>query len=90
VWIVSKAGTGAMSLVTANLPLGIAVDPSTELVYWTDAGSGTVMKMSAVDAGAPITIASGQSNPTGIVLDSTYVYWTNAVATTGSIMRMTK
>jgi hypothetical protein len=90
VWMVSKAGTNAVSMTAANTPLGIAVDPSTGFVYWTDAGDGTVMKMSTGDAGGPITIASAQSNPTGIVLDSTYVYWTNAVATTGSVMRMTK
>jgi hypothetical protein len=90
VWKVPKGGTGAATLMTtANSPVGIAVDPSTSFVYWTDAGDGTVMKMSTGDAGAPVTLASAQSNPTGIVLDSTYVYWTNAVAS-GSVMRALK
>jgi sugar lactone lactonase YvrE len=76
-------------MTAANSPVGIAVDPSTEFVYWTDVGNSTVTKMSTGDAGAPITVAAAQSNPTSLVLDGTYVYWTNAVAN-GSVLRLTK
>ncbi len=89
VWMVSKTGTSSTLLASANEPVGVAVDPSTATVYFTDIGNGTVSKVSAGEGGAPLLVATGQSVPTGIVVGSAYVYWTNAVAG-GTVMRMTK
>jgi cysteine-rich repeat protein len=57
-----------------NTPLDIAVD-STH-VYWTNSGSGAVMKV-PLGGGAPAVLAAGQNSPQGIAVDSTHVYWVN-------------
>jgi hypothetical protein len=90
IWTVPKAAGPASQMAAASAPCGIAYDAATSFVYWTDTENSTVMKMITGDGGSPVTVASGQNNPTDLVLDSTYVYWTNAIATSGSIMRMLK
>jgi hypothetical protein len=90
IWRVPKAAGPASQMALASAPYGLACDAVTSFVYWTDTENSTVMKMTTVDGGSPVTVASGQNNPTEIVLDSTYVYWTNAIAASGSIMRALK
>ena len=55
-------------------PLEIAIDSTN--AYWTNQGSGTVMKGS-VGGGTPAPLAANQSSPHGIAVDATSVYWTN-------------
>ena len=57
-----------------NTPYDIAVDGTS--VYWTDPGSGTVMKV-PLGGGSPTTLASGLPGPGRIAVDGTSVYWTD-------------
>jgi len=41
-----------------------------------------------IAGGSPITIATGQTGPFGVAVDSAYVYWTNQ--TGGTVMRVVK
>jgi hypothetical protein len=92
--------SSAITIATGQSnPQGIAVDSSGN-VYWTNYGGGTVMEESAprisltgsipypvmTTTGSPVQIASGQSNPQDIVVDSSgNVYWTNGG---GSVMKL--
>ncbi len=54
-------------------PEGIAVDAD---VYWTNFGDGTVMKCASSGCGgSPIKFASGMTDPTGVALSTTELYW---------------
>jgi hypothetical protein len=55
--------------------LGYLVTDSTNL-YWVDSSGGVVQEVSS-QGGAALTLASGQSQPTGIACGEGYVFWTN-------------
>ena len=68
----SGNGSGLVTLACGqNYPEGIAVDSTS--VYWTDWGSGNVMKV-PVNGGTPVTLATGLG-PVGITVNATNVYW---------------
>jgi Domain of unknown function (DUF5050) len=73
----------AVGLVT---PSGIAVD-STD-VYFTDYGSGAVLRVSKA-GGAVVTLASCEPSPSGIAVDNANVYFTDNTAN-GSVMKIAK
>lgn len=67
---------------------GMAADASN--LYWADGGNGTIRRAPLGDpVQAPITLASGQSAPSGVALDADHVYWTTH-ATDGQILALAK
>lgn len=89
---VSKAlldGSGITRLASDQLsPEDIAVAPSG--IYWLNGGvnatPGSIMKLTGTSL---TTLAGGQREPGGLVLDATYAYWgTSDSDSTGSIKRV--
>ena len=69
---VSKSGGTISTLVSPINIVDMVADET--FVYWTDNKAATVMKV-PVTGGAAIAIAQGQAEPTGIAVNSSYVYW---------------
>ena len=68
----SAPGSGLVTLTCGQVyPQGIAVDSTN--VYWTDWGSGAVMKV-PVAGGVPTTLATSLA-PFGITVNGGNVYW---------------
>jgi hypothetical protein len=102
--IMMAAATGPVAttvLATGqNYPAGLAIDATG--LYWSNSGAtgtdGLVVKCSIRFCGrssldpsiieTPTQLAMGQSNPLGVALDATNVYWANSgTGTNGQIMK---
>jgi sugar lactone lactonase YvrE len=81
---IALSGGTPTTLASGQSPIGIAVDSAS--VYWAN-GSGTVMKV-PLGGGTPTTLARGQDWPECVIVDSTYVYWTDA--NSGTVMKAAK
>jgi hypothetical protein len=87
---------GATTLVASGLgsagvgPFGLAVDATH--AYWTINNTNSPVMRVALSGGTPATLASGQSYPQYMAIDSTNVYFTtlgpNANPSLGSLMRV--
>jgi Domain of unknown function (DUF5050) len=81
------AASGVVTLASGLTdPYDLAVGASS--VFWSDPAANTISSVSLADCSVTV-IASGQDNPVGVTLDSTYVYWTNGDEgdSSGSIVR---
>ncbi len=65
-----------------DYPTWIAVSDTG--VYWVDEGSGTVMGM-LQDGGNLITLASGQAQPTEVMVNASSVFWSSDFSSTFTI-----
>jgi hypothetical protein len=45
-------------------------------LYWANTGAGTIVEAD-LDGSNPQVIATGQSGPIGVAVDSTHLYWAN-------------
>jgi hypothetical protein len=70
------------------VPVQLAVD--TNNLYWANTAGAAIMTLptTAIQTGAPATLASGAGEPTGIAVDATAVYWINSEANT--VMKLMK
>lgn len=73
-----------VALVSGENPSGLAADGT--YVYWTDYLSGLVRRI-AVGGGTAETIASAQSSPSSLTVDSTSAYWLNT-GNAGGVMKV--
>jgi hypothetical protein len=71
-------------------PCGIAVDE--RYVYWTNRGSGTVMRVPK-GGGSALVLAKAQANPHSLLLEGESLFWINwseGDHTTGAVMTMAR
>ena len=84
--VAQGASLSTLAQLTQSVPEFIAIDATS--VYFTATLGGRVVKV-PIGGGAPVVLAAGQSEPTGIVVDAANVYWTNQASNSGnSIMKV--
>jgi len=66
-------GANVSMFATGSVPLALASDST--FLYWTNMGSGTVVKAKLDGSGTPITLAPAGTAAYGIAVDSRNVYW---------------
>jgi CUB/sushi domain-containing protein len=82
----STSGGAVTPLATSVLEWGVATDGS--YVYYATSTSPNAMMKVPVNGGSSTLLASGQSSPVFIKVDSTSLYWTNE-ADPGQVMKVT-
>ena len=80
---INKATPSSMTAIATGLsnPYGVAVDgPTSPLVYWADNGTGSndgaIGRVSALGTGQ-VNLATSLSDPSGIAVNASYVFWTD-------------
>jgi hypothetical protein len=81
--VIAGATLSTLAVFPQSVPEMIAVDATS--VYVAGIGSGAVVKVPSA-GGLPVTLACGQSQPSGIAVDGQRVYWTNQGVGDGSVM----
>src|SRR4051794_34779246 len=58
-------------------PLGVAIDPAANRIYWADQTAGTIRVANLDGSGAPLTLFSGEDYPGGVQIDpaANKIYW---------------
>jgi hypothetical protein len=74
VGLLSVPIAGGASTLVSSVPAGAMVLDETNF-YFTSS-NGSIVKLPRA-GGAPVTLATGDYDPTGIAVDGAYVYWTN-------------
>jgi len=75
--VMTSTTTGASQAVFASGQNAYAIAVDSTNVYWTipNSPAAVVKAPQANSGGGPVTLASGLGEPTGIAVDSEYVYW---------------
>lgn len=76
VFLAAKLGTTSTKIASASNPIGIAVYADT--VYWTDNGTGGVMRW---PLGGQVSTLSSSLSPTELAVDASGVYWIDSGTT---------
>lgn len=99
-----KLSGATNTVASVNDPDGIALDPSTNTIYWSDWGSGnaedgTVGKV-GIDGTGRTVLASSLATPEAVTVSGGYVFWLSngtldvktgsALPITGALTRMAK
>jgi hypothetical protein len=83
-----KAGGSCVALASAQgMPWDLSVDAKN--VYWTNYGTGQVMRVERDNPGTPVVMwVAASSKPWGIDMDAESIYW--SCQGTGKIMKLAK
>jgi virginiamycin B lyase len=61
--------------------------PAPRHVYWTNLDADTIGRANLDGTGVNQSFITGASDPAGVAVDATHVYWSNAGTDTGTIGR---
>ena len=71
-------GSDMIRLIDCNDPLGIAIDPDTSRIFWTEQENSRILSsdMNGTDIRTVVTLPRG-SSPYGIAIHKNELYWGN-------------
>jgi hypothetical protein len=73
---ISGCGGSPMKVAALAGQGGIAMDGTS--VYWADQTAGTIQSCPIAGFCAPVLLTNGESSPTGLVVGSGHLYWTDS------------